>query len=173
MELRDARVMVVGLGVSGKAAARFLASRGASLILTDTQAGIAASALPDSEIHFGGEEPAWLERVDLLVVSPGVPPTSKLVQAARASGIPIIGELELASRFIDFPIVAVTGTNGKSTVTTLIGAISTRAGIKTFIGGNLGIPLAEAIGGNFELGVVEVSSYQLEAIEQFKPQIAI
>src|SRR4051794_4313178 len=120
MELRGTRVMVIGLGVSGKAAAHFLASRGASLILTDARAEVPTSALPEGELHLGGEEPSWVKRVDLVVISPGVPPGAKLVQAARAARIPIIGELELASRFIDFPIVAVTGTNGKSTVTTMI-----------------------------------------------------
>ncbi|MBV8361816.1 MAG: UDP-N-acetylmuramoyl-L-alanine--D-glutamate ligase [Deltaproteobacteria bacterium] len=173
MELRGTCVMVVGLGVSGSAAARFLAPLGTSLVLTDTCSEIPTSNLPQGRLYLGGEEPAWLRGVDLVVVSPGVPPTSKLVQAARAAGIPVIGELELASRFIKFPIIGVTGTNGKSTVTTLIGEICTKAGMKTFVGGNLGIPLIDAIGHNFELAVVEVSSYQLETIERFKPRIAI
>src|SRR5215469_14014147 len=171
MELRGTCVMVVGLGVSGSAAARFLASLGASLVLTDTRSGLPASNLPQGHLYLGSEEPDWLRGVDLVVVSPGVPPTSKLVQAAHAAGTPVIGELELASRFIKFPIVGVTGTNGKSTVTTLIGEICTKAGMKTFVGGNLGIPLVEAIGHDFDLAVVEVSSYQLETIEHFKPRI--
>ncbi len=173
MELRGNCVMVVGLGVSGSAAARFLASLGASLVLTDTRSELPNSDLPRGEVYLGGEEPAWLRGVDLMVVSPGVPPTSTLVQAAHAAGTPVIGELELASRFIKFPIVAVTGTNGKSTVTSLIGEICTNAGVKTFVGGNLGTPLVAAIGGDFELAVVEVSSYQLETIERFKPRVAI
>jgi UDP-N-acetylmuramoylalanine--D-glutamate ligase len=173
MELRGNCVMVVGLGVSGSASARFLSSRGASLILTDTRSELPTLNLPPAKLYLGGEEPAWLHGVDLVVVSPGVPLTSGLVQAARAAGTPVIGELELASSFINFPIVAVTGTNGKSTVTTLIGEICTKAGMKTFVGGNLGTPLVEAIGGDFELAIVEVSSYQLETIERFKPHVAI
>jgi UDP-N-acetylmuramoylalanine--D-glutamate ligase len=173
MELRGTRVMVVGLGASGKAAARFLTSRGASLILTDTRTDLSTSDLPQSEIHLGGEEPSWLREVDLMVVSPGVPPTSILMRTARDAGIAVIGELELASRFTSFPIIAVTGTNGKSTVTTLLGEICSHAGIKTFVGGNLGTPLVEAIDQDCELGVVEVSSYQLETIERFKPLVAI
>jgi UDP-N-acetylmuramoylalanine--D-glutamate ligase len=173
MELRGTRVMVVGLGVSGSAAARFLASLGASLVLADTRSELPTSNLPRGEVCLGGEEPDWLRGVDLVVVSPGVPPTSKLVQAARAAGTPVIGELELASRFIKFPIVGVTGTNGKSTVTTLIGEICTKAGMKAFVGGNLGTPLVEAIGHDFELAVVEVSSYQLETIQRLKPRVAI
>jgi UDP-N-acetylmuramoylalanine--D-glutamate ligase len=173
MDLRGTRVMVVGLGVSGTATAQFLASLGASLVLTDTRSELPTSILPQAEVYLGGDEPAWLRGVDLLVVSPGVPPTSRLVRAARAAGTPVIGELELASRFIKVPIVAVTGTNGKSTVTTLLGQICTNAGIKTFVGGNLGIPLVKAIGRDFQLAVVEVSSYQLETIQSFKPRIAV
>jgi UDP-N-acetylmuramoylalanine--D-glutamate ligase len=173
VDLRAARVMVVGLGVSGIAAARFVASLGASLRLTDTRSELPETDLPPSELYLGGEEPSWLRGVDLVIVSPGVPPTSKLMQSARAGRIPIMGELELASRFIDFPIVAVTGTNGKSTVTTLIGEICKNTGIKTFVGGNLGTPLVEAVGGGFQLAVVEVSSYQLETIQSFKPKVAI
>jgi UDP-N-acetylmuramoylalanine--D-glutamate ligase len=173
MELHGVRVMVIGLGVSGRAAARFLASRGASLLLTDTRTALPAIDLPAGELRLGNEDPAWVRGVELVVVSPGVPPSSRLVQAARAARIPVIGELELASRFMDCPIVAVTGTNGKSTVTTLIGEIVTGAGLKTFVGGNLGTPLVEAIGHGFQLAVVEVSSYQLETIQRFKPRIAI
>jgi UDP-N-acetylmuramoylalanine--D-glutamate ligase len=165
--------MVVGLGISGSAAARFLASRGASLILTDTRSNLPTSDLPNSRLYLGSEQPASLDDVDLVVVSPGVPPSSKLVQAARGAGIPIIGELELASRFVECPIVAVTGTNGKSTVTTMIAGMADRAGLRTFVGGNLGTPLVEAIGGDFQIAVAEVSSYQLETIEQFKPKVAI
>jgi UDP-N-acetylmuramoylalanine--D-glutamate ligase len=173
MELRGTRVMVVGLGLSGRAAARFLAARGASLIMTDSRSEVPTTDLPDGQVHLGREEPAWLRNADLVVASPGVSPTSTLLRAARAARIPVIGELELASRFIDFPIVAVTGTNGKSTVTTLIGEISKRAGIRTFVGGNLGTPLLEAVGAGFELAVAEVSSYQLETIQRFKPLVAI
>jgi UDP-N-acetylmuramoylalanine--D-glutamate ligase len=173
MELRGTRVMVVGLGISGSAAARFLGSRGAPLILTDTRSDLPTSDLPNSRLYLGGEEPASLDDVDLVLVSPGVPPTSGLVQAARSAGIPIIGELELASRFVECPIVAVTGTNGKSTVSTLIGEIAKRAGLRTFVGGNLGTPVVEAVGGDFQLVVAEVSSYQLETIERFKPKAAI
>jgi UDP-N-acetylmuramoylalanine--D-glutamate ligase len=173
MELCGRRVMVIGLGVSGCAAARFLASCETSLVLTDIRCEVPTSVLPAGELHLGKEERAWLSGVDLVVVSPGVPPSSTLLQAAYSAAIPVIGELELASRFINFPLVAVTGTNGKSTVTTLIGEMCKNAGLKTFVGGNLGTPLVEAIGGDFELAVVEVSSYQLETVRTFKPRIAI
>ncbi|MGH7878667.1 MAG: UDP-N-acetylmuramoyl-L-alanine--D-glutamate ligase, partial [Candidatus Binataceae bacterium] len=173
MELDDQRVMVIGLGVSGIAAARFLASRGARLIMTDQRADIIADGLPAGELRLGAEEPRWLADVKLVVASPGVAPASPLLRAAQSAGVPVIGEFELASRFIRAPIVAVTGTNGKSTVTTLLGEIFRRAGRKTFVGGNLGTPLVDAVDRGFELIVAEVSSYQLETIAQFKPRVAI
>jgi UDP-N-acetylmuramoylalanine--D-glutamate ligase len=95
------------------------------------------------------------------------------MRAARAAKIEIIGELELASRFVRAPIIAVTGTNGKSTVTVLIGGIFKAAGLKTFVGGNLGTPLSDAADADFDIAAVEVSSYQLETIERFKPRVAI
>ena len=169
--------MVIGLGVSGRAAAHFLAARGARLVMTDQRATLAADGtseqLPDGTVHLGREDPAWLDGVDLVVVSPGVPLSSPLAAAARAASIPIIGELELGCRFVSAPIVAVTGTNGKSTVTLLIAAICRAAGRKTFAGGNLGTPLVEAAALAPEVAVVEVSSYQLETIAQFKPTVAV
>src|SRR5437868_11739276 len=168
MDVGGKRVMVVGLGVGGRAAEQFLATRGARLGLSDTQSDIRQSNLPASELHLGGESAAWLVGIELVVVSPGVPPSSILLQEARAKGIPVIGELELASRFVDFPLIAVTGTNGKSTVTTLLGQICKNAGLKTFVDGNLGTPLISAAGADFDTGVVETSSYQLVPIGRFK-----
>ena len=150
MELQGKRVMVIGLGVSGLAAARLLAARGAELILTDRREDLSASL--HEEFASGGnpsgrrESAHGLKGVDLVVASPGVPPSSPLMRAARAARIPLIGELELASRFIEAPIVAVTGTNGKSTVVVLLGEIFRKAGYQTFVGGNLGTALADAVG---------------------------
>ena len=110
------------------------------------------------------------------MLSPGVPPLPE-VAAARAAGVPITGEMELASRFVRAPMVAITGTNGKSTTTTLCGQILAATGHPTFVGGNLGTPLAEAVGqpaadaGGFV--VVEVSSFQLETAERFRPRVAV
>ncbi len=177
MELEQKRVMVIGLGVSGRAAARFLASRGARLVMTDRRETLTADnssdRLPDGTVYLGPEDPVWLEGVELVVVSPGVPLSSTLVAATRAVAIPVIGELELGSRFVTAPIVAVTGTNGKSTVTMLIAEICRAAGRKTFAGGNLGTPLVEAVAMAPEVAVVEVSSYQLETIVCFKPAVAV
>jgi UDP-N-acetylmuramoylalanine--D-glutamate ligase len=185
MDVAGKRVMVIGLGVSGLAAARLLEARGARLVMTDLRADFAAAShaevaggasdvsMPSGEIHLGSEDPAWLDGVDLVVTSPGVAPTSRLFTEADRRRIPVIGELELGSRFVEAPIVAVTGTNGKSTVTTLIGEIFKAAGRNVFAGGNLGTPLAEAAGGDFDVVVAEVSSYQLERTERFKPHVSV
>lgn len=173
MDLRGKRVMVIGLGVSGLAAARFLAARGAALVMSDSRPDIARDRLPPGDLHLGPEDPAWLRGIDLVIVSPGVPSTSVLTRAARDARIPLIGELELGYRFLRAPVVAVTGTNGKSTVTVLLGEIFKAAGMRTFAGGNLGTPLVDAADLDLDVAVVEVSSYQLETIEQFKPKVAV
>ena len=173
MELMGKHVMVIGLGISGRAAARFLAARGARLVMTDLRTDLARAGLPVGEVHLGAEDPAWVAGVDLVVASPGVPQTSALIFAARAHRIPIISELELGSRFISAPMVAITGTNGKSTVTVMLNEIFKAAGLNTFVGGNLGTPLIDAVGGAYDVAVIEVSSYQLELIETFKPRIGI
>lgn len=173
MQLQGKRVMVIGLGASGLAASRLLAAHGSKLVLADRRTDLPRAGLPAGEIRLGEEDPGWLDGVELVVASPGVPPSSPLMRAARALRIPLIGELELASRFITAPIVAVTGTNGKSTAVVLLGEIFFKAGYKTFVGGNLGTALADAAGGDYEVIVAEVSSYQLELIETFKPRVAI
>ncbi len=173
MELKDKRVMVIGLGVSGLAAARFLSARGARLVLIDRRTDIERDKLPPAEVHLGPEDAAWLAGVDLVVTSPGVPRESTLLREATAARLKVIGELELASRFVSAPIAAVTGTNGKSTVTVLVGDILKAAGMRTFVGGNLGTPLTEAVELGCDAAVIEVSSYQLEWIETFKPHVGI
>jgi UDP-N-acetylmuramoylalanine--D-glutamate ligase len=185
MDVAGKRVMVIGLGISGLAAARMLEARGARLVMTDLRSDFAAGShaeagagrrngsMPSGEIHLGSEDPSWLDEVDLVVTSPGVAPTSRLLTEADRRRIPVIGELELGSRFVTAPIVAVTGTNGKSTVTTLIGEIFKAAGRRVFAGGNLGTPLVEAAGGEFDVVVAEVSSYQLERTVLFKPRVGV
>jgi UDP-N-acetylmuramoylalanine--D-glutamate ligase len=173
MELSNKRVMVVGLGVSGVAAARFLASRGAKLVMTDRRVDIDRGNLPAGALKLGAEDASWVDGVELVVTSPGVPRDSVLLRAATERRIPVIGEIELASRFLDAPIAAVTGTNGKSTVVVLLGEILKASGRRTFVGGNLGTPLIDAIDGKWDVAVVEVSSFQLEWIEKFQPKTAV
>jgi UDP-N-acetylmuramoylalanine--D-glutamate ligase len=173
MELNGKRVMVVGLGVSGLAAARFLASRGANLLMTDRRVDIDRRELPVGAIKLGAEEANWLRDVELVVTSPGVPRDSILLRAATERRIPVIGEIELASRFLNVPIVAITGTNGKSTVVVLLGEVLKAAGRRTFVGGNLGTPLIEAVDAEWDVAVVEVSSFQLEWIDKFKAKVGV
>ena len=174
--------MVVGLGESGLAVVRFLTGLGARVVVNDQRdrealgsAATEAEALGASLV-LGGHPDDAFEGLDLIVVSPGVPP---LVQLDRAEqrGARVVGEVELAARFIDAPIVAITGTNGKSTVTTLIGEMSARLGKPVFVGGNLGRPMIEAVGtaagGKGGLVIVELSSFQLERVSQMKAHIAI
>jgi UDP-N-acetylmuramoylalanine--D-glutamate ligase len=173
VEFAHKRVLVIGLGVSGTAAAQALAARGASLVMADQRQDIARAKLPAGDLFLGTEDPAALRGVELVVPSPGVPPSTLLMREARAAGIPVMGELELASSLVNAPVVAVTGTNGKSTVTMLLGEIFKAGHRKTFVGGNLGTPLIEAAKGDFEVLVVEVSSYQLETTAHFNPAVAI
>jgi len=174
MELAGKRVLVVGLGVTGRSAARFLSARGARFVLADQRGDIPREDLPlDAELHLGPESVACLDAVDLVIPSPGVPRDNPLLREAVAARIPVLSELELASRFLDGLLVAITGTNGKSTVTAMLGEVLKAAGMRPFVGGNLGTPLIDAMGVEHDIAVVEVSSFQLEWIERFRPHVAI
>jgi UDP-N-acetylmuramoylalanine--D-glutamate ligase len=179
------RVIVVGLGLSGEAAARLARAKGADVLATDTrtraQLGEAAcKRLEDDgiELALGGHAGVDLVAADVVVVSPGVPPIAFLADAERR-GANLISELELASWWTQVEIVAVGGTNGKSTTTELAAALARTTGRPVFAGGNLGVPLAQAvlendpgIGGD-GIAVVEVSSFQLERVRGFRPRASI
>ncbi len=182
MDLRGKKALVVGLGQSGLAAARFLVARGAKVRINDRRvadvlgdAAVDAGAL-GAELILGGHPPAAFQGVDLIVVSPGVPSLEGL-DAAEGRGVPVLSEVELAARFIDAPIIAVTGTNGKSTVTTLIGEMCARLGKPIFVGGNLGRPMIECVGTEASrscgLVVVELSSFQLERVSEMRAHVAV
>ncbi len=181
MELKNKRVLVVGLGRSGMAAALFLRDRGARVTVSDTRSAAALAkeipALMEAGImvESGGHGLLTFRRQDLIVVSPGVPLETAEVAQAKAIGIPVTGELELASRFLDGSVVAVTGSNGKTTTTTLLGKIFMDAGLPTQVGGNIGLPVMELIAASRPetWNVLEVSSFQLETAEEFKPKIAV
>ena len=179
MELAGRKVLVVGLGRSGLAAARLCHARGARVSGTDLRSAEALGQLDlpsEVTLELGRHDEASFVGADLIVLSPGVP-ALRQVEAARRAGVKITGELELAARFVDAPIVAITGTNGKSTTTTLTGAILAATGRPTFVGGNLGVPLAEAVGsaaaGPDGYCVVEASSFQLETVERFRPRVGV
>ncbi len=184
------QVTVVGVGRSGIAAAHLLHAQGAHVTLTDQKTAAELgefSHLTNKgiDVRLGPEYPAMLERADCIVISPGVPSHHEFLEQARQRGAVVIGELELASSCLPIPIIAITGTNGKSTTVTLVGQMLKRSGMHPFVGGNLGVPLSEAAlslvgvsetrnvsSGLPEIAVVEVSSFQLETIERFHPWIA-
>ena len=174
------RVVVVGAARSGIAAAELLASRGADVILTDLRPALEPEhdiKLREAgvQLELGGHRADTLRGADLIVLSPGVSPAQPDVAAARAADIPVIGELELASRWLKGRIVAVTGTKGKSTTTTLIGRMLEAAGMQVLVGGNIGVPLSSQVARSRPdiIHVVEASSFQLEMTEQFRPEIAV
>src|SRR5271169_1932478 len=181
MDVANKRVLVVGLGKSGVASALFLKARGARVTVSDTK--------PQDElkneipvlldhgitVETGGYGECTFRGQDLIVVSPGVPVDAPMLVQARAMGEAVIGEIELAARFLPGPIVAITGSNGKTTTTTLAGEIMTAGGLPTLVGGNIGTPaisLAERARPETAI-VLEVSSFQLETIQTFRPKIAV
>jgi UDP-N-acetylmuramoylalanine--D-glutamate ligase len=176
--VKDRRVTVIGGGRSGLAAAALLVSRGARVTLADTAAAIeGAQQLTDLGVTLalGPHSPALLAGSDLIVLSPGVPPGQEAIVAARRAGVPVIGEIELASRWIKGRIIAVTGTKGKSTTTTLVARMLERGGVRVTAGGNLGTALSAQVGQSTTdtVHVVEVSSFQLETTETFHPWVAV
>jgi UDP-N-acetylmuramoylalanine--D-glutamate ligase len=181
MELKNKRVLVVGLGKSGIAAAMFLRKQGARVTVSDARSAVALAkeipALLDAGImvESGGHGLLTFRRQDLIVISPGVPLDTPEVKQVIGYGMPVIGELELASRFLKGRTVAITGSNGKTTTTTLIGKILKDAGLPTLVGGNIGTPVIDLVAEstNESLNVLEISSFQLETIEQFHPWIAL
>jgi UDP-N-acetylmuramoylalanine--D-glutamate ligase len=171
------RVLVVGAARSGVAAALLLARRGASVTLTDRKAAIADRAALDAAgivLELGADQPTSFRGADLVVLSPGVPLDLPELTLARGAGVPVIGELELASRWLRGSLVAITGTKGKSTTTTLVGRMLEAAGKRVLVGGNIGVPLSAQVDASTDdtVHVVETSSFQLETTERFHPRIA-
>ena len=172
------RVVVVGAGRSGLAATALLRARGASVTVADTApATESAQALAAAGVTIatGPHQPSLFTAADLVVLSPGVPADQPAVQAARAAGVPVIGELELAARWVAGRIVAITGTKGKSTTTTLTARMLEAAGLPATAGGNLGNALSSQVAASTPetIHVVEVSSFQLETTDTFHPWIAV
>jgi UDP-N-acetylmuramoylalanine--D-glutamate ligase len=206
-DLKNKRVLVVGLGKSGLAAARFLKSKGARVTVSDARPATLIAELPalldeGFMVEAGSHGLLTFRRQDLIVVSPGVPSNVPELAQVRALGMRIIGELELGAQFLQGEVVAITGSNGKTTTTTLLGEILKAAGLPTLVGGNIGLPVVEMVAESVALcrrnddtagfstssaksadsgrddksvvwSVLEVSSFQLETIESFKPKIAM
>jgi UDP-N-acetylmuramoylalanine--D-glutamate ligase len=177
-DVTDKRVTVAGAARSGIAAAELLVRRGADVTLSESR-----SDVPEAErlralgvrLELGGHRLETFTRADLVVVSPGVPIDQPALTAARASGVPVIAELELASRWLQGRVIAITGTKGKSTTTALTGRILESAGFKVTVGGNIGLPLSAQVAASTPdtLHVVEASSFQLEQIDGFHPWISV
>jgi UDP-N-acetylmuramoylalanine--D-glutamate ligase len=180
MDVTNKNILVVGMARTGVSVARFLAARGARVTATDTRDEIALAGVMDElaglDIRWalGRHDEEDFTRADLIVVSPGVPRNHPMLAAAQKAGREIVSEIELASRFISAPLVAITGTNGKTTTTTLTGEIFKGSGFTAYVGGNIGTPLIELVesGEKVERVVAEISSFQLEWISTFRPKVA-
>ena len=181
MRIAGRRVLVVGAALSGVAAARFLRAHGAHVTLSDRRP---AEELPEArqlarelgvKLETGGHTTRTFLEQDLVVVSPGVPTKLPELGEARATGMPVIGEMELASRFLQGRIVAITGSNGKTTTTALLGNILETAGFAVQVSGNIGRPLSSLVETSRpeSIHAIEVSSFQLETIDQFRPSLAV
>jgi UDP-N-acetylmuramoylalanine--D-glutamate ligase len=181
MDVKDKRVLVVGLGKSGVASALFLKQRGARVTVSDTKS-------PDQlreeipmlldhgiAVETGGHGERTFREQDLIVVSPGVPVDAAPLLQARAAGEPVIGEIELAAQNLPGDIVAITGSNGKTTTTTLVGEILAAGGLPVSVGGNIGTPAISLVerATRQTIVVLEVSSFQLETIQTFRPKVAV
>ena len=181
MDLKDKRVLVVGLGKSGVASALFLKERGARVTVSDTKS---PDQLRDEipvlldhgiTVETGGHGERTFRGQDLIVVSPGVPVDAAPLVQARAAGEPVIGEIELAAQNLPGEIVAITGSNGKTTTTTLAGEILAAGGFPVSVGGNIGTPAISLVerATRQTIVVLEVSSFQLETIQTFRPKVAV
>ncbi len=176
--VRDKRVVVVGAARSGVAAAELLVRRGARVTLTDIRDQIDdADTLRAAgvSLELGAHKASTLTGADLIVLSPGVPSRQPAIEAAQRAGVPVTGELELASRWLRGRIVAITGTKGKSTTTTLTGRMLEAGGHKVLVGGNIGHALSSQVDASTDdtIHVVEASSFQLESAQTFRPWIAV
>jgi UDP-N-acetylmuramoylalanine--D-glutamate ligase len=181
MELNGKHVLVVGLGKSGVASALFLKAHGARVTVSDTKSGdelrneIPVLLDHGITVETGGHGERTFRGQDLIVVGPGVPVDAPPLVQARGLGESVIGEIELAAQFLPGPIVAITGSNGKTTTTTLVGEILTAGGLPTLVGGNIGTP-AISLAGRAKpetVTVLEISSFQLETVQTFRPKVAV
>ncbi len=175
---QEEKTLIVGLGKTGLSCAGYLSRQGVPLAVTDSREhppGLATlqQLYPDLALFLGGFQAEVFGAVNRLVVSPGVSLSEPLIQAAKARGAEVLGDIELFARAVAAPVVAITGSNGKSTVTTLLGEMARMAGIKVAVGGNLGEPALELLDDSAQLYVLELSSFQLETTWSLKPQAAV
>lgn len=173
----SARTLIVGLGETGLSCARYLATQGMHLAIADTRKkppGLKRirEQLPDVALFLGDFDGAVFTNADRLIVSPGVPLATHEIQQAIAAGKTVLGDVELFAQAVTAPVAAITGSNGKSTVTTLLGLMANAAQLKTAVGGNLGKPVLELLDPSVEVYVLELSSFQLETTHSLQPRVA-
>ena len=167
------KALLIGAAVSGRAALRLLEEDGYEVTVYDADPAAVADLREDRRVYGGPWDPGLLAGVELVVTSPGVPPHTPPLADSVAAGVPIWGELELAARHLAVPLLAVTATNGKTTITQMATAMLTASGRRAAAVGNIGVPLSEAVGGAWDALVVEASSFQLRFIESFHPRAAV
>jgi UDP-N-acetylmuramoylalanine--D-glutamate ligase len=177
-DYRDKQITIIGAGSTGRSLARFFQARGARVSLSDNRTAEILDNLDDLvrsgvNMDLGGHTQELFTTADLVVTSPGVPLDIPIIDLCRQHGVPVLGEVEVAWHELTGTMIGITGTNGKSTVTTLIGEMLEAWGEKAFVGGNLGTPLVDAVGQDYQWQVVELSSFQLETIEDFQPHYAM
>jgi UDP-N-acetylmuramoylalanine--D-glutamate ligase len=171
-------IVIIGAGSTGRSLARFFVDQGAHVVLSDQRPKEQLESLDEIrrlgvQLDLGGHTQELLLAADLIAVSPGVPLSLSVLQNCQDHTIPISGEIEIAWQELSGTMIAITGTNGKSTVTSLMGAIFKAWGKNAFVGGNLGDPLINAVGEDYDWHVVELSSFQLEAVEKFRPHYGV
>jgi UDP-N-acetylmuramoylalanine--D-glutamate ligase len=176
--IKEYKTLIVGLGKTGLSCARYLASHGVPVAITDTREqppGLEAlkADLPDLALFLGGFEETVFAAAEQLVVSPGVPISEPLIQAAIERGVPVVGDVEIFAQVANAPVAAITGSNGKSTVTTLVGAMAEKAGFRAKVGGNLGDPALDLLDQDAEMYILELSSFQLETTSTLSPRAAV
>ena len=177
-DYKDKKIVIVGAGSTGCSLARFFRARGAQVTLSDNRSAERLSNVDELQqlgvtLDLGGHTQPICTTADLVVVSPGVPLDVPVLEASRKQSVAILGEVEIAWHELAGTMIAITGTNGKSTVTTLAGEMLKAWGEDVFVGGNLGTPLVDAVGHDYNWQVVELSSFQLETIESFRPRYAM
>ncbi|MEJ2529175.1 MAG: UDP-N-acetylmuramoyl-L-alanine--D-glutamate ligase [Gammaproteobacteria bacterium] len=176
--VKEYKTLIVGLGKTGLSCARYLAAQGVAVAVTDSREqppGLEAlkAELPDLALFLGGFDPAVFAAAERLVVSPGVPVSEPLISAAMERGVPVVGDIEIFSQAANAPVVAITGSNGKSTVTTLVGAMAAEAGLNAKVGGNLGEPALDLLDQDAGLYILELSSFQLETTRSLSPKASV
>ena len=177
-DYRDQQITIIGAGSTGRSLAKFFLAQGARAVLSDNRSAELLDNLDELKkagvrMDLGGHTPELFTTSDLIVTSPGVPLDIPVLDLCRQNGVPILGEVEIAWHQLTGTMIGITGTNGKSTVTMLVGEMLKAWGESAFVGGNLGTPLIDAVGHDYQWQVVELSSFQLETIEGFRPGYAM